>query len=86
VILWYSVQYPQDQLWVFCFLLELSVLPKWKVDIPNIEYGYPNPQPMFRGDKEEKGYLYVMAPNMFVAENKANELYAKIYGKKPKRG
>jgi len=41
---------------------------------------------MFRGDKEEKGYLYVMAPNMFVAENKANELYAKIYGKKPKRG
>ena len=60
-------------------------MPKWKVDIPSIEYGYPNPQPLFRGDKKEKGYLYVTAPNMFVAENKANELYAKIYGKNPKK-
>jgi len=52
-------------------------LPRYKVDIDSIEYGYPNPQPMFRGDKKEKGYLYVTAPNSFVAENKANELYLK---------
>ena len=41
---------------------------------------------MFRGDKKEKGYLYVTAPNMFVAENKAKELYAKKHGKKSKSG
>ena len=27
------------------------------------------------GVKKEKGYLYVTAPNIFVAENKAKELY-----------
>ena len=86
MILWYSVQYPQDQSWVFYFLLELSVLPRYKIDIDSIEYGYPNPQPLFRGDKKEKGYLYVTAPNSFVAENKANELYAKKYKKKKKTG
>ncbi len=59
-------------------------MPKYKVDIPSIEYGYPNPQPMFRGDKKEKGYLYVTAPNIFVAENKAKELYDKRYKRRKK--
>ena len=86
MILYYFQQYPQDQSQAFYFLLELSVLPRWKIDIATIEYGYPNPEPLFRGDKKEKGYLYVTAPNSFVAENKANELYAKKYGKKSKKG
>jgi hypothetical protein len=70
---------------VFYFLLELSVLPRYKIDIDSIEYGYPNPQPLFRGDKKEKGYLYVTAPNSFVAENKANELYLKNIKRRKKR-
>jgi hypothetical protein len=61
-------------------------LPRYKIDLGSIEYGYPNPQPLFRGDKKEKGYLYVSAPNIFVAEVKVKELYAKKYGKKPKNG
>jgi hypothetical protein len=60
-------------------------LPRYKVDIDSIEYGYPNPQPLFRGDKKEKGYLYVTAPNSFVAENKANELYLKNIKRRKKR-
>ena len=61
-------------------------MPRYKIDLGSIEYGYPNPQPLFRGDKKEKGYLYVSAPNIFVAEVKVKELYAKKYGKKPKNG
>jgi len=57
-------------------------LPRYKVDFDSIEYGYPNPQPLFRGDKKEKGYLYVTAPNTFVAEVKALEIYAKKHKKK----
>ena len=60
-------------------------MPRYKVDIDSIEYGYPNPQPLFRGDKKEKGYLYVTAPNSFVAENKANELYLKNIKRRKKR-
>tara|TARA_E500000331_G_scaffold198093_1_gene190280 strand:+ start:508 stop:693 length:186 start_codon:yes stop_codon:yes gene_type:complete len=61
-------------------------LPRYKIDLESIEYGYPNPQPMFRGDKKEKGYLYVSAPNIFVAEVKVMELYAKKYKKTRKKG
>ena len=71
---------------MFYFLLELSVLPRYKVDFDSIEYGYPNPQPLFRGDKKEKGYVYVTAPNSFVAENKAMEIYAKKHKKKNRTG
>jgi hypothetical protein len=60
-------------------------LPRYKIDIDSIKYGYPNPQPLFRGDKKEKGYLYVTAPNSFVAENKANELYLKNIKRRKKR-
>ena len=85
MILYYFQQYPQDQSQAFYFLLELSVLPRYKIDLESIEYGYPNPQPMFRGDKKEKGYLYVTAPNIFVAEVKVMELYAKKYKKTRKK-
>ena len=46
--------------------------------------GMPNAQPVFRNIKE-KGFIYVTGPNIFVAENKAQEIYNKMpkkYGKK----
>ena len=46
--------------------------------------GMPNAQPVFRNIKE-KGFIYVTRANIFVAENKAQEIYDKMpkkYGKK----
>ena len=47
--------------------------------------GYPNAQPVFNGDIKEKGFIYVKGANIYVAENKAEEIYNKMpkkYGKK----
>jgi hypothetical protein len=60
-------------------------MPKYKVDIRDLERGYPNAQPVFRGDIKEKGFVYVTGANIFVAENKAEEIWKKSpkkYGKK----
>ena len=60
-------------------------MPKYKVDIADLDYGYPNAQLVFAGDRKEKGYIYVTGANTFVAENKAQEIYDKMpkkYGKK----
>ena len=59
-------------------------MPKFKVDIKDLERGYPNAQPVFR-DTKEKGFIYVTGANIYVAENKAEEIYKKSpkkYGKK----
>jgi len=56
-------------------------LPKFKIDIADLEYGFPNAQPVFRDQKQkEKDMIYVTAPNGFVAENKAVEIYQKLNG------
>ncbi len=53
-------------------------MPKFKIDIADLEYGFPNAQPVFEDEKqEEKDMIYVTAPNGFVAENKAEEIYQK---------
>ena len=53
-------------------------MPKFKIDIADLEYGFPNAQPVFRDQKrKEKDMIYVTAPNGFVAENKAVEIYQK---------
>ncbi len=60
-------------------------MPKYKVDIADLDYGYPNAQLVFAGDRKEKGFIYVTGPNIFVAENKAQKIYDKMpkkYGKK----
>ena len=60
-------------------------MPKYKVDIADLDYGYPNAQLVFAGDRKEKGYIYVTGANIYVAEYKAEEIYKKSpkkYGKK----
>tara|TARA_Y100001937_G_scaffold92254_1_gene124912 strand:+ start:535 stop:789 length:255 start_codon:yes stop_codon:yes gene_type:complete len=53
-------------------------LPKFKIDIADIQYGYPNAQPVFGDEKrQEKEFIYINAPNGFVAEIKAEEIYQK---------
>ena len=53
-------------------------MPKFKIDIRDLERGYPNAQPVFRGDIKEKGFIYVTGANIYVAENKAQEIYDKM--------
>ena len=43
---------------------------KFKIDIRDLKRGYPNAQPVFRGDIKEKGFIYVTGENIYVAENK----------------
>ena len=60
-------------------------MPKYRIDIRDLARGYPNAQPVFRGDFKEKGFIYVTGANIFVAENKAQKIYDKMpkkYGKK----
>ena len=60
-------------------------MPKYKVDIRDLAKRYPNAQPVFNGDIKEKGFIYVTGENIYVAENKAQEIYDKMpkkYGKK----
>ena len=53
-------------------------MPKFKIDISDIQYGYPNAQPVFSDEKRrEKDFIYVLAPNSFVAEKKGEEIYQK---------
>ena len=52
-------------------------MPKFKFDIRDMARGYPNAQPVFRNIKE-KGFIYVTGANIFVAENKAQEIYDKM--------
>ena len=57
-------------------------MPKFKIDIADIVYGYPNAQPVFGGEKrQEKDFIYVTGANIFVAEGKAQE----IFDKNPKK-
>ena len=47
--------------------------------------GYPNAQPVFNGERKDKGFIYVTGANIYVAEYKAEEIYKKSlkkYGKK----
>ena len=47
--------------------------------------GYPNAQPVFNGERKDKEFIYVTGANIYVAENKAEEIYKKSpkkYGKK----
>ena len=61
-------------------------MPKFKIDIADLEYGFPNAQPVFRDQKrKEKDMIYVTAPNGFVAENKAEEIYKKMNRVKSKK-
>ena len=44
-----------------------------------------NAQPVFNGERKDKGFIYVTGANIYVAENKAQEIYDKMpkkYGKK----
>jgi hypothetical protein len=53
-------------------------LPRFKVDIADLVYGYPNAQPVFNDEKRpERDFIYVKAPNGFVAEGLAEEIYQK---------
>ena len=53
-------------------------MPKFKIDIADIQYGYPNAQPVFSDEKRpERDFIYVTGPNGFVAEQKAQEIYQK---------
>ena len=53
-------------------------LPKFKIDIADIVYGYPNAQPVFADEKRrEKDYIYVTGANIFIAEGKAQEIFDK---------
>ena len=53
-------------------------LPKFKIDIADIIYGYPNAQPVFGDEKKlEKDFIYVNEANLFVAEEKAQEIFEK---------
>ena len=52
-------------------------MPKFKVDIKDLANGHPNAQPVFR-DIKEKGFIYVTGANVYVAENKAEEIYKKM--------
>ena len=52
-------------------------MPKYRIDIRDLVRGYPNAQPVFRNIKE-KGFIYVTGANIFVAENKAQEIYDKM--------
>ena len=57
-------------------------MPKFKVDIADLVYGYPNAQPVFNDEKRrEKDFIYVTGANMFVAEGLAEE----IFNKNPKK-
>ena len=40
--------------------------------------GYPNAQPVFNGERKDKGFIYVTGANIYVAENKAQEIYDKM--------
>ena len=47
--------------------------------------GYPNAQPVFNGERKDKGFIYVTGANIYVAEHKAEAIYKKSpkkYGKK----
>ena len=58
---------------------------KFKIDIRDLKRGYPNAQPVFNGERKDKGFIYVTGANIYVAENKAQEIYDKMpkkYGKK----
>ena len=51
-------------------------LPKFKVDIRDIQTGYPNAQVVFSDEKkQDKGFIYLTEPNGFVAEVKAEEIF-----------
>ena len=52
-------------------------MPKFKFDLRDMASGMPNAQPVFRNIKE-KGFIYVTGANIFVAENKAQEIYDKM--------
>ena len=53
-------------------------MPRYKIDIADIVYGYPSSQPVFNDEKRpERDFIYVKAPNGFVAEQKAQEIYQK---------
>jgi len=52
-------------------------MPKYKFDLRDMASGMPNAQPVFRNIKE-KGFIYVTGANIFVAENKAQEIYDKM--------
>ena len=60
-------------------------MPRFKVDVRDLARGYPNAQPVFKKESKEKDFIYVTGANIFVAENKAKEIYDKMskkYGKK----
>ena len=51
-------------------------MPKFKIDIADLVYGYPNSQPVFGNEKRpERDFIYVTAPNGYVAEIKAEEIF-----------
>ena len=51
-------------------------MPRYKIDIADIVYGYPSSQPVFSDEKRpERDFIYVTAPNGFVAEVKAEEIF-----------
>ena len=53
-------------------------MPRYKIDIADIVYGYPSSQPVFNDEKRpERDFIYVTAPNGFVAEGLAEEIYQK---------
>ena len=52
-------------------------MPKFKIDMRDLARGYPNAQPVFNGERKDKGFIYVTGANIYVAEYKAEEIYKK---------
>ena len=52
-------------------------MPKFKIDIRDLAKRYPNAQPVFNGERKDKGFIYVTGSNIYVAENKAQEIWNK---------
>jgi len=60
-------------------------MPKFKIDMRDLAISMANAQPVFNGERKDKGFIYVTGANIYVAENKAQEIYDKMpkkYGKK----
>ena len=52
-------------------------MPKFKIDMRDLARGYPNAQPVFNGERKDKGFIYVTGSNIYVAENKPQEIWNK---------
>ena len=52
-------------------------MPKFKIDMRDLAISMANAQPVFNGERKDKGFIYVTGANIYVAEHKAEEIYKK---------